>query len=337
MRKKLLLLLLALLALCACSAASPDMAAAAGRYPGRSIRAQDGAALAMDAVYPGSESYIELSENGRGTFCLGGEKTAIRWTLHGAELIMTAGGRSCRATLQDGRITTDYFGMDAELTFLKAGLTLPDEAEPAETARDEEAPAAEDPAEASAEDYWAGDWYGWYAVTDASDNLAEWIDQAWDVCGRIGIDGAGVYLALWDADCTPGERFCTAELRLTDGLTDAGSLTLKSGTILGCKLTRGDWLVDPADSDLAEYPHLICIRGSAADDKDPDTWFSYRIYLRPWGMDWDDVAAGDMSGCLYTDMMPPGYADWYLPLLRMGLTRAPDSFREAERLLGDTK
>lgn len=341
MRKRLLALTLALmLALCACAAASPD-AAAVGRYTGRTARVADDDALAMDEVYPGGESYIELAEHGRGTFCLGGETTAIRWELFGETLRMRAGNRSCRAKLLNGVIETDYFGMDAELTFAAEGIPYPDEPEePEEPAPDEEEPDAEEPEESeapSAADYWAGDWYGWYAVTDASETLADWIDQAWDTCGRISVDGTGGYVTLWDADCVPGERFCTAEVRFAEGLTDAGSMTLKSGTILGCKLTRGAWTVDPADSDLAAYPHVICIRGSAVDDKDPDTWFSYRIYLRPWGMDWGDVAGGDMRGCIYTDMTPPGYDDWYLPLLELGLTRVPDSFREAEQLLGDTK
>lgn len=339
MRKRGLILLLTLLALLLCGCSRGGSAAGAGRYPGRSIRVPPGQAQAMDAVYPGSESYLELQENGRGVLCLGGEKTAVRWTLAGTQLTLTAQGKTCRGTLQDGVVTTDYFGTDAELTFGAAGLPLPEEAETLPEAP-AQAPAAGTPAEPepdepSAADWWQGDWYGWYAVTDASDDLAEWIDQAWDACARITAEGKSGTLSLWDADCAPAERTLTAQVRFSDGLTDAGCMTLKSGTILGCKLTDGIRSVDPAQSEVSRFDHMICIAGSAADSKNPDSWFSFRIYLRPWGMRWDDVADGDVSGCLYTDMMPPGYSSWYLPLLERGLLYAPDSFREAEQLPGE--
>mgnify|MGYP007069200662 CR=1 FL=1 len=58
-----------------------------------------------------------------------------------------------------------------------------------------------------------------------------------------------------------------------------------------------------------------------------------RLYLRPWGVDWSDVRTGDVSGCWYEDMMPPGYDSWYARLLAQGTAQMPDSFGEGWALL----
>ena len=50
-------------------------------------------------------------------------------------------------------------------------------------------------------------------------------------------------------------------------------------------------------------------------------------------MDWSDVRTGDVSGCWYEDMMPPGYDSWYARLLAQGTAQMPDSFGEGWALL----
>ena len=55
--------------------------------------------------------------------------------------------------------------------------------------------------------------------------------------------------------------------------------------------------------------------------------------MRPWGVDWSDVRTGDVSGCWYEDMMPPGYDSWYARLLAQGTAQMPDSFGEGWALL----
>ena len=48
----------------------------------------------------------------------------------------------------------------------------------------------------------------------------------------------------------------------------------------------------------------------------------FRLYLRPWGMDWEDVRAADES------LLPYYYDDWYLPLIEAGGSM-PDQIGEA--------
>lgn len=58
------------------------------------------------------------------------------------------------------------------------------------------------------------------------------------------------------------------------------------------------------------------------------------MYLRPWGTEWEDVRNGDTSGCIYGDMMPVRYDDWYAPLLEQGVTELPASYADGQTLLG---
>ena len=61
-----------------------------------------------------------------------------------------------------------------------------------------------------------------------------------------------------------------------------------------------------------------------------DDWFDYYIILRPWGTEWEDIRNADTTNLPYDDMMPLSYDSWYLPLIRSGVTKAPESFGETE-------
>ena len=82
----------------------------------------------------------------------------------------------------------------------------------------------------------------------------------------------------------------------------------------------------------SNFPQMICLSALAGDPAS-DSWFRIRLYLRPWGVDWSDVRTGDVSGCWYEDMMPPGYDSWYARLLAQGTAQMPDSFGEGWALL----
>ena len=43
--------------------------------------------------------------------------------------------------------------------------------------------------------------------------------------------------------------------------------------------------------------------------EDEDGSFDYAIYLRPWGMDWEDVREAE------PEMMPYYYDDWYVGVM----------------------
>ena len=96
-------------------------------------------------------------------------------------------------------------------------------------------------------------------------------------------------------------------------------------------LTGADaWYIDAAAPESMPYHDMICISGVYTDPENSGNSFVYTIYLRPWGMDWEDVRTGDTSGCLYRNMLPPDYDSWYAPQLARGTTKMPDSFESAE-------
>ena len=104
-------------------------------------------------------------------------------------------------------------------------------------------------------------------------------------------------------------------------------MTADSGTYLDCDLTNG-LSCDPGVSEVHTFDHMICISGRAEDEN--GGWVRFRLYLRPWGTDWEDVRTGDTSCCLYRNMLPPDYDSWYAPLLARGVADMPDSFGTAK-------
>lgn len=84
------------------------------------------------------------------------------------------------------------------------------------------------------------------------------------------------------------------------------------------------FIVNPAGCGQIRAPAAGFIREGAGG------WVRFRLYLRPWGMEWEDVRTGDTSGCLYRNMLPPDYDSWYAPLLAQGPADMPDSFESAE-------
>ena len=95
----------------------------------------------------------------------------------------------------------------------------------------------------------------------------------------------------------------------------------ESGTILNLSIKHADWIVDPGASMVSDFDHMIHI-DSTMYDEDGD-WIDYDFFLRPWGMDWEDVRVADTSNLLYDNMMPLEYDSWYLP--QIGGTAVPIS------------
>lgn len=96
---------------------------------------------------------------------------------------------------------------------------------------------------------------------------------------------------------------------ISDGGFEQGRLKSVSGWFSDGDVEDADWLIDP---DGLGYEKLICIDGSY---KDPDDFFSgydYKIYLRPWGLDWADIEEEQSDG------LPDYYYDWYLPAIEAG-------------------
>lgn len=160
-------------------------------------------------------------------------------------------------------------------------------------------------------EWWNGEWYGWWKMTDCSGSYESMEGQWWDICGVIEIDADRTgTVTLWDEDYTKDEAMVSAAVSLSDtGSGEHGTLTSEGGWFTDVALAHADWIVDPGLQELAD---IICIDGRYENGDDT---YRYEIYLRPWGLYWDDVEE---------ENRPYLYADWYLPLIDAGKSM-PDS------------
>ena len=154
-------------------------------------------------------------------------------------------------------------------------------------------------------DWWNGDWYGWWIMSDCSGYYRELDGSWWDICGNIeiGEDYTGT-VTLWDVDYTKSKPMVSASVSLSEyGANGYGTLTAESGIFTDIPLEYGDWTIDPG---IVVYEDMIHIAGDYANGADQ---YHYDIYLRPWGYHWDDVTESEL---------PMYYNDWYLPMIEAG-------------------
>ena len=163
-------------------------------------------------------------------------------------------------------------------------------------------------------DWWNGEWYGWWKMSGCYGYYESMEGNWWDVCGDIdiGTDYTGT-ITLWDEDYTRSEPMASAQVSLSEaGTGERGTVMSEGGWFTNAALEHADWIVDPA---LLDYDDMIWISG---DYEDGDDEFHYDIYLRPWGLYWEDMDESDY---------PYRYTDWYLPLIDAGKSM-PDAIGE---------
>ena len=251
---------------------------------------------------------IDLQEGGKCAISVNGTGASGTWSQDGETISVNVPGFNMDGTFHDGVLVfKDLYGMGVDLFFTRDGSLAPankPEATPETTA-----------------DYswWKGDWYGWWVVVDAGGSYLEdgYVNQAWDACAQIEVYGDGTgYVDIWDED---GDDVAWADVSFDAGDSDKGCMISDNGKFYNHEITKGEWLVDPTDSECGGFDELICIRGRYSQPSDENNWIEYYIFLRPWGTRWEDIESGDTSGMIYPgDMMPLNYTDWYLPLIDAG-------------------
>ena len=151
-------------------------------------------------------------------------------------------------------------------------------------------------------DWWNGEWYGWWTMTGCGGYYEGMSYQRWDIGGviEIGEDYQGL-VTLWDVDYSREAPTCKAEVSLNAaGTGEHGTMMSEGGWFTDVALEHANWIVDPG---LLNADDMICIDG---DYENGDDEYHYEIYLRPWGMTWDDIDEEDR---------PAAYDDWYLPMI----------------------
>ena len=157
-------------------------------------------------------------------------------------------------------------------------------------------------------DFWSGDWYGWWMIDDGSDEYESYDGIWFDAFACIEVNEDEGSFIMWDEDTSKDLYVSSVSVSFHPGTTDAGCMMSESGQFLSEDLNvlHADWISDPGASDVSEYEHMIEIDGYYEDDKGS---FRYYIYLRPWGMDWEDVREVDES------LLPGYYDSWYVDIM----------------------
>lgn len=144
--------------------------------------------------------------------------------------------------------------------------------------------------------WWDGQWYGWYRILEAEGDFAPLIEFGTMDCTAfidMADDGMGTFY-LWDNYDELGTVRVTVK---TDEGGAKGVLYSLSGEIFYSKANDMGWASDPSRENYENLLHIY------SDYRDDNGYFKYEIYLRPWGLIWDDMPEEER---------PPFYDKWYI-------------------------
>lgn len=252
----------------------------------------------MDTLYT-----LDLAADGTGVLKLDEDESPVAWK--DGKITVTASGAVYTYEFKDGMITLMETTGDI-MVFQKAGAV-------GGSVLDRINGNQGGGTQVTSRDYWSGDWYGWWHVTSADGHWENLEDSWYDCCARIEkYDESSGYIEIWNEDGSDADEYMAASsVSFGMGTTDNGAMMSEDGSFWDCAIEHADWIVDPGASVVSQYNHMICIDGTY-EDPENDGGFNYKIYLRPWGMDWEDVAADD------EEMLPYNYETWYLPAIQAG-------------------
>ena len=259
------------------------------------------------------DDWVELKEDGSFRMRLLDSPMEGTWNLEGEKFSGTMEHRQIEGTLSQGVLSFEYSGV----SFLFA---LPQEKTRLQETRPT-LPAAESRPEEKTSS-WEGDYSGSMILSKGYGAWEADGGAILDVCGEIRRTEPGMgTLALWNRENKPGDRFCMAEVIFAEGTTEKGKMYPEWGKFYDMELRSGEWVVDPGKSPFSQYENTLYFFGEYQSMEDPESGFTYEIFLRPWGQSWKDLKE-EFPDCF---MLPPHYEDWYLPLIKGG-RNMPESF-----------
>lgn len=264
----MLLAALLLFALSACGEPDPN----AGVYLCTEVTV-GGEAVKPEKLFNG-EVRLELRNYGRGRLSLGENAGDLRWTLEGEALTFTFNELSCDGTIRDGVIRFELPDEDVTLTLVREDLAA---LLPTPTPQPEALLALNT------------DWYGWWQLENVEGAMPEtWYDCA----ASAARTEDGLLLTLWDTQTSRDTPM--GVLALTG---EGETVTVAGGWF---------WYAGAEEQGIALAFKDGTLTLSGTHDADGER-FDYRIVLRPWGADWEDMAE-----------KPYAYRLWYLPLIEAG-------------------
>ena len=220
---------------------------------------------------------IELKAGGICRVTGGGENGTGKWTLDGDVITIKDGETTIVGTLEDGVMTFEnMMDMGMDIVFYKDDMD-----------EDEDEDVDAEPVNAD-DNWWNGEWYGWWTTTSCEGEFADWEEGWWDCCAEITMDENGQgHLLLWDEDLPKDNPVAEIDLTLKEGDDEKGIAVTKRGYFLDVNVSNGDYTLQPITD---SYDNLLCMEGWYEIE---EGGFYFQVYLRPWGQLWDDMIADD--------------------------------------------
>lgn len=242
----------------------------------------EGTVLDPTEIYDGG-AVLELNENGQGKFCLADKSGVISWKLDGSELCLVFDDECYTAEFKDDSFTLELFDSGVLLTFSM-----------------HDAYAVEATGLQSA---WNKSFYGWWKIGSASGEWQEYDGMWYDSFAvvQLDTDGKGDFI-MWDEDSSYEEPICQIEVNAES----VDMLNTVKGAFMDCAVDSSNWRFDTVSSGFTD---MIVCELAYSDSKGA---FNAVVYLRPWGIVWEDVEAEA------PELLPYYYKDWYLPLVEAG-------------------
>ena len=289
-----LVLILGVVTLAGCRGADPDDPNL-GLWKATKAE-QNGMSLDLKALF-GQGCTIELNTKNVCTVSIDGVETAGAWTLIAGNFAIKCNDFKLQGIMAKGVLTIqDFLGVkNLNIIFEKEG-GHPD-ASPSTASNDERPESAGGINLSEGLEWWDGQWYGWYRIVDAHGQFSSIEGLAGDCFTFIDMKSNGTgTLYFWDLYQEKGIVDIAIDTDAGEGLM--GTMQSVSGTMMLVPVEKGEWFADPS---LESYENLLYIEGSVYFNDDERA--GYEIYLRPWGMRWDDMPA---------DLRPVEYDAWYI-------------------------
>lgn len=146
-------------------------------------------------------------------------------------------------------------------------------------------------------EWWDGEWYGYWQTYSATGDYKGLEDNLWECYALIemNLDSTGA-IYLWD----DGGDIARVDISVSKDSSSGHmgkAISVSGDQWEGAEIGYGDWEIDPS---LHAYEDYFVIDSHYKDELGGG--FDYKVYLRPWGKIWDDVAEDDR---------PQWDDDWY--------------------------
>lgn len=237
---------------------------------------------------------MELKANNEAVFTFDGKEYDLTWSIQKDNTFRAEGGDiKLKGGVSEGVMVLDNMMDSGAYVILRRGTEIPGTPAPAKTF-----------------DWWSGDWYGWWQMTNCTGAYEGWQPDRKDALCHVTKTASGLLnVTVWDEETPRENDLAEFDMTVADDGSENGAVTSGRGYFMNQNLKPGELTV----TDQCQYADTMLIKGSYSI---PNGSFDFVFMLRPWGASWDDAAEEDMPG---------HYGDWYLPLIERG-ARIPAVF-----------